>query len=228
MPDSIVFEIALLGMSVATVLSTTACFYLYRWRQIITAERALFVPEELVARFRALTAEFARQERLVSTSGEGTAALIRLLEKKVDVATVATSDLAKASRTWQDALDDRDTEIRRLKEGYDFEVMRRFVGRFARAKSAADDFYQESDFSAKAFDHVRRLLADALEECGVEEFAPKVGDDFRNVEGVEDNPRTIATGDPAEAFRIIEVMARGYRFTRNGQGAVILAKKCRG
>lgn len=222
MQASIIFEIAVLGLSGATVLSTAACFYLYRWRRTITAEQALFVPEELIVHFRALRAEFARQARLVSTSEGGTAALLRVLEKKVDTAALATSDLAKASKTWQNALDDRDAEIRRLKEGYDFEVMRRFVGRFARAKSAADDFYREGEFSAKAFDHVRRLLADALEECGVEEFAPKVGDDFRTVDGVEDNPRTIETSNPAEAFRITNIVAHGYRFARNGQGAVIL------
>jgi len=216
------YVVALVAMALATIISSAISLYLYRWRRIITAEQALFAPEELIVRLRSLSDEIAQQATIRSANEKDISILVKGVGKKVDSSATLVSDLLKASTTWQRALDERDEEIRRLRSGYDLQVFGRFIGRFIRAKTAADEFYADRDFCQKSFEHVKRLLADALEECGVEEYSPKIGDDYRTAEGVEDSPRVVETTNAADAFRIISVTAPGYRHVGSGEPTIIV------
>jgi hypothetical protein len=209
-------------MALATIVASVTSFYLYRWRRIITSEQALFAPEELILRLRSLSDELERHGAVRSAGEKEIGSLVKNVGKKVESSASVISDLLRATTTWQQALDERDAEIRRLRSGYDLQVFGKFVGRFIRAKLATDEFLADGDFSQKSFDHVRRLLADALEECGVEEFSPKVGDDFRAAEGVEDSPRVIETANAADAFRIMSVLSPGYRYVGSTESAIIV------
>lgn len=214
--------VAIVALALAVIVSSAISFYLYRWRRIITDEQALFVPEELIAALRSLTNELDQHEAQRLAGQKEVNSLVKNVGKKVDGASSVLSDLLSASTTWQRALDERDAEIRRLRSGHDQEVFGRFVGRFVRAKVAADEFDEDEDFSRKSFDHLRRLLTDALEECGVEQFSPNIGDDFRTAEGVEDSPRVVETTNVADAFRIVSVLAPGYRYVGSGETTIIV------
>ena len=220
--NSFALAVALIVMALATITATAVSLYLYRWRRIITAEHALFVPEELVVQLRSLVVQIGQHAaaRLAGEKQIGNA--MSSVGKKVDGSISALSDLLRATDTWQRALDERDTEIRRLRAGHDLEVFRKFIGRFIRAKVAVDEFSRDREFDQKAFDHVRRLLADALEECGIEEFSPRIGDDFRTTEGVEDSPRVVETENAADAFRIVSVLTPGYRHVGFGATTIVV------
>jgi hypothetical protein len=67
-------------------------------------------------------------------------------------------------------------------------------------------------------------LDDAFEECGVEQFAPRVGTDYRNAKGVADNPRVIDTHDPARSFAIADIVEPGYRFRQSQLDTIVPAR----
>jgi hypothetical protein len=69
-------------------------------------------------------------------------------------------------------------------------------------------------------------LNDAFDECGVEQFTPKIGSDYRNAQGVADNPRVVHSNDSVEAFSITEILEAGYRFRDNPREIIVPARVC--
>ena len=49
-------------------------------------------------------------------------------------------------------------------------------------------------------------MDDALSECDVETFSPKIGDNFKTSLGVADNPDIIETSNESEDSKIAEVL----------------------
>jgi hypothetical protein len=115
------------------------------------------------------------------------------------------------------ALDAKDDEIRRYRNGHDAHLFRRFLHRFIRVDQALRQFSQDGGAHSQERQQIQRLLADALEECGVEKFEPRVGEDYRATPGLSDNPKIVAPPDAASAFRIVEVIEPGYRL-RHSEG----------
>ncbi len=120
-------------------------------------------------------------------------------------------------RKMRNALDERDKEIRRFKRGYDVEVYRKFLTKFARLDQAFAYFEAQEHVTADNLASLRRLLANALEDCGVEPFAPKVGTDYRTAVGVSDHPKVIDTKNPGDDFVIAEVLEMGYQVRGTSQ-----------
>ena len=120
-------------------------------------------------------------------------------------------------RKMRSALDERDKEIRRFKRGYDVEVYRKFLTKFARLDQAFAYFEAQEQITADNLVSLRRLLANALEDCGVEPFAPMVGADYRTAFGVSDHPKVIDTKNPGDDFVIAEVLEMGYQVRGTSQ-----------
>ena len=129
--------------------------------------------------------------------------------------------------TLQKALDERDAEIRRLKAGYDAHIFQKFIGRFIRVDHAIEDFIAMDRFDKDGFEQIRAVLDDALDECGVERFGPEVGADYRQADGVADNPKVVAPESREDEFKIVEVLEPGYRMRGQEGFEVILASKVR-
>ena len=87
-------------------------------------------------------------------------------DPSIDEPNKVIAQLFEASATMQSALDKKDMEIKRLKEGYDTELIRRFVGRFLRVKGAITDARSSHDtIDINTINQIGRLLEDALDEC---------------------------------------------------------------
>jgi hypothetical protein len=197
--------LALVTMAVATLAAVSIAFYLYRWRRIISSNQALFVPEELISQVRALRSEFAHvATNSFEASKRHSAEIGKIHKNLVSIG----SEILGAAATWQKALDERDAEVRKLRSGYDLEVFRRFIGRFARARLAVDDLQTVPPI--EELEQLGRLLDDAFDECGVERFSPKSGEDFRSAFGVDDSPKKIPSSNPDDAFRIVETISPGF------------------
>ena len=86
-----------------------------------------------------------------------------------------SEELLESFLTLQRALSERDSEISRLKSGYDSQIYRRFLTKFIRIANVLRELQLEAGTSSdqKNFTYLSRLMGDALEECGVEEFEPK-------------------------------------------------------
>ena len=111
----------------------------------------------------------------------------------------------------QKKLDEKDQEIKNLREGYDLRIYKRFLRQFVKINQAINSYIRDRQFGEQEFENIEYLLADALEEAGVERFSPAVGDDYGAADGVADDPKPVETKNPNLNRTIKEVLDEGYR-----------------
>lgn len=210
--------IALTVMSIATLLAVAITFYLYRWRRLLLANSHMVVPEAFGSWINTLNSEIRKNSQSVTNGFDSFNQRCGSIEERV-------SSLIDTFMTLHKALDEKDAEIKRLKRGYDAEIYRKFIARFIRVDQAVEDILASGQVNPADLQLVKRLLEDAFDECGLEKFSPNIGDDFRQTQGVADNPKVIPPEKPDDAFNIAEVLEAGYR-RRNQEGyEVILPAK---
>ena len=210
--------IAIGCLSVTTLISVGMSFYLYRWRKPSLVRDATSVPEALGRKLdgfgRALhsieDAFNSETKKMQNISVDNTAKLDAMTE---------------IFMTLKGAVDERDNEIRRLKRGYDQEVFRRFLARFIRVHQSLRDTLNSDTENSEHMEVLRRLLEDAFDECGLEVFQPKLGEDFRKADGVAENPRTEIATTAEQEFRIVEIIEQGYRLSGLEQDEVLVPAK---
>lgn len=212
--------IAVALMAIATTVSVLVSFYLYRWRKILLANPNTVVPEEWAGSLRRVSHDLEiLQKSYESNTG--------ILAHQAGETNHRMVNLTETFMTLQKALDERDQEIARLKRGYDAQVFRKFVGRFLRVDQALDDVLESEGIEKTDLLRIRRLLQDAFAECGVEHFEPPLGADYRDAEGVADNPKTTPPNDPGDAYKIVEILEPGYRMQNHGGCEIIVPAKVR-
>jgi len=218
--SSSVLNIAVLIMAIATAASVATSLYLYRWRRILLADPKLLVPEELGKYLGELG-------QSVTELGNAMSHGLQCVEQATGKNSADVANMIETFMTLQKAVDERDEEIKRYRRGYDAQAYRRFINRFIRVDQFIDACLESGPESADELRQVRRLLQDALDECGVEAFAPEVGADSRKADGIADNPKTARTDRSADAFRIVEVIEPGYRLNGGDGAEVLLPAKVR-
>ena len=214
--------LVLIGASLlVTSLSIGVSFWMYYVRSILLKEGPALVPEKWGLILQNLTSTTTiSSQQLVATINS-----VFLLSKGQSE---KSESLLKSFLTLQDALSLRDKEIERLKEGYDTKVFKKFLMRFVRASRAIREIHDESigTNQEKDYKYLLRLIEDALEECGVELYTPKLGLDYREVgPEIADNPKTIATIDPDQDYMIAGVDSPGYIIASEGGVQVIVPAK---
>jgi len=217
---------ALIAMSLATFVAVVTSYYFYRWRRIIAFEgKVVTVPEELIAQIAAFRADLKTVQSAVDNARSDQKKRADHFLQQIGKTDKVVEQLLETTLSLQSALDQRDAEIKRLQRGYDAELMRRFIGRFVRVKIVVADTESQSVFDRSSVHQIRRLLDDALDECGVEEFSPKIGEDFRTATGVADNPRIVETADANKNFQIADILEPGYRFRNFASDNIILPSR---
>jgi uncharacterized protein YukE len=217
-PVSQWMPMTLTAMALALLVSTAISFYLYRWRKILLNQTHLVVPEQ----FGQWTLQLARD---VNELSRALAASNKLVAQQSRDTHRDVSNLSETFMTMQQALDEREREIQRLKRGYDAHVFRKFVSRFIRVDQAVEDFQKAGSADANGLDQIRRLLEDAFAECDVERFQPEVGDDYREAFGVADQPKTIEGENLDDAFKIAGVLESGYLIRSADSCEVVIPAK---
>lgn len=122
----------------------------------------------------------------------------------------AAKDFASALKTLRNALDERDQEIKRLQRGHDNAVFRKFVTRFIRVDQAIQYFLKNAEGSVDHLESIHSLMEDALRECDVQQFYPKIGSDYRSAFGVAEHPKILTTSVREDDCRIAEILEPGY------------------
>jgi hypothetical protein len=215
-----VLIVLLIVLSAATLISVAITFYLYRWRRLALANTQMVVPEAFARWIWNIDKQIATLVRSIMANTRG-------VEKWGGSAEKSIADLVDTFMTLQKALDERDAEIRRLRTGYDAHIFQKFISRFIRVDQAIEDFIGMDKIDKDGFEQIRAVLEDALDECGVERFGPKIGEDYRQADGVADNPKVVAPESRNDEFKIIEVLEPGYRLRLQEGFEVILASKVR-
>lgn len=210
---SIAFSI----LSLTTLASIITSFYLYRWRRILLANPNTVVPEEWAKYLHAVGVNIEKLSNSVQSNISQTSQDSKVNIQKID-------NMISTFMELQDALDSKDREISRLKNGYDAEIFRKFIARFARVDQAIEDAIIGNPTSDDLL-LIKRLMEDAFEECGVNKTSPNIGDDYRTVRGVSDNPKVVLTNDPSLEFKITEIIEYGYETTSGVERKSIIPSK---
>jgi len=212
--------VALVTLAIALLISISISFYLYRWRKILLSEPHMLVPEELGSWLSKLSHHVNGLTRTITSSAESVEGQSRATHQGV-------AELSETFMTMQQALDEREREIQRLKRGYDSEIFRKFVSRFIRVDQAVEDFQRSGSANEIGLEQIRRLLEDAFAECNVECFRPEISDDYRKAFGVADNPKSVKSNQPEEDFKIAEVLESGYLIRSGKNREIIVPAKVR-
>jgi hypothetical protein len=208
-PNSWLYAIAVL-LSIGLIVSVLVSFYLYRWRRILLSSPHLLVPEELGERIHSHEKALRLIEKAFVTK-------TMRLEERSGLMSGQITSLIDTFMALQNAIDEKDQEIKRFKNGYDIQVFRRYLYRFVRVHQSIVDFERDGELGEREISFIKRLLEDALDECGVEPFEPEIGGDFREIDGVADRPQTILTETAEENFKVAEVTESGYRIRTEGE-----------
>ena len=216
-PSSLVYA-ALIIMSIATLFSIIISFYLYKWRRILLTQPNLLVPEEWGSYLDAVGKSMGRLEASFAKN-------ISHIASETSESSARISNMTETYMSLQNTLDEKDSEIRRLKRGYDAEIFRKYLSRFIRIDQTIDDYMHINGSDSNMLEQLKRLFEDALDECGVESFSPKVGEDYRRAFGVADNPKKILTENLEEEFIIAEILESGYRLRNGDDYQIIIPSK---
>jgi molecular chaperone GrpE (heat shock protein) len=213
----ITISIYAIATSLALILSVLLSIHLYRWRKISLSKPDTLVPKEWekVLNQVSLTVQ---QNQLQSIDARSKS---QYLHEEVYKNSEKTLE---AFMSLHKAMDEKDKEIERLKQGYDSYIYKKFLKRFLKTYIAAKDMLEEDPTNA-SLKEAQDMLSDALQECDVEEFEPRIGDDVRHAKGIADGPRIIDTADLAKDFAIAEIIDHGYWVRGDTTTLVILEAK---
>ena len=179
---------------------------------------------EQEAGFRQLS---ENQEKFQQGLEAGLNRVFERIQKDSGEAKQGVIDILDAFRSLQNALDAKDKEIDRLRQGYDLEIYRRFVGRFIRlekviAEDMADIEAGKHD-ARETLEDIRTLLEDALEDSGLKRHYPSVGTDIRDADGVDGYKEQRPAETEEQVLTIAEVLEPGWKLDAPG-GPVFLKK----
>ena len=211
---------AVIGLSIATIVAVATSFYLYYWRRVLLAQPSAVVPEAWAKYLHQVGRRLSDLDTSMSRTRQE-------LVQSSSASSKQIADMVETLMTLQNALDARDAEIRRLKNGYDAQVFRQFLFRFIRVQQALHDITAQADGDRQQLGMLKALMEDALDECGVEAFEPTLGKDWRREKGVADKPQNTKTDDPGIVDQIAEVLEPGYRLMSGEEPDVIRPAKVR-
>ncbi len=214
---NVLFYIAIVVLALTTLLSIGISFYLYRWRKVLVENNHFVVPEEWAKCLQDLSVNFLELRQVIGGELQVVGTESKSNTEKVTAMTETYMEL-------QNVLDEKDKEIKRLRKGYDAEIFKRFVRRFARIEQSIDDFIFEDGESDQLM-MLRRLFEDAFDECGICKFSPETGEDYRRANGVSDNPKFKITENTEDEFKICEILEAGYKLNAGVDEEVILPAK---
>jgi len=204
---------------VALVVSLWVNLFLLKWRRSVTAGDVSIVPSELLGivsqQTKAVT-ELKNQQRKHSDDlFQNLTNFASLIERKSDETHSSSSELLVAFTGLQKSLTDKDTEIERLRNGYDFEIYRKFLNRFIKLERIVgeeiEDLCAGKGDAVESLKDIETLLRQALAECGLTTFEPEIGASICDTDGVDENYKRRPAEKPEQALTIAEVIEPGWR-----------------
>jgi hypothetical protein len=210
--------VVLIGSMLIAVISLGINFWLYYVRAMLLKDGPALVPEKWGVLLANLSFETAKSREDISESAQ---ALLRASGKQ----DARLEGLLESFLTLQQAISNRDDEIKRLRKGYDGKVFKRFLLRFIKASIAINEIKDGAKNSDQFqnLSYVARLLENALEECAVTELKPELNTDYRKLGAeVADGPEIVITEDDTLNFKIAEIKTPAYVIEGEGGYEVLI------
>ena len=191
------------------------CLLMLLWRRVRLGKTVALVPE-------VWGAQLSKAARVFQNDSQKLYYATEKLTRHSQTHSEKILQMEETFMTFQKALDEKDAEIKRYKEGYDQQVFVKFLRRFVRLGKHIDKLIERNQ-NDKDFKNIKLLLKDALEECGVFSFAPGIGEDYRDLgKAVADEPSFENTHDSNKDFTIARVEEEGYKLEGTAQEVIIL------
>lgn len=125
-------------------------------------------------------------------------------------------DLTEQMSAIRDYAADQQERVKRLQDGYDWNIIRNFCLRVIRCIDNLESRIEKlssKKASTRALEEIKDELVFALESTGVEQFAPQVNSEYRgqerNAEAVKEKQNC---DDPSLTGKIAEVIRPGYQY----------------
>ena len=126
------------------------------------------------------------------------------------------SDLTQEVSAIREFASQQQDHVRRLQDGYDWNIIKRFCLRVIRCIDNLDDRINrltEEEIEFQGLEDVRDELIFALESSGVEQFEPELGSDYKGQEKyLEAVKERLETEDAGLSGKIAEVVRFGYKY----------------
>lgn len=135
---------------------------------------------------------------------------IKSLRNDLSTLMKTINDMSQTFMTLKTNLDQKDEEIARYKDGYDATIFKNFLLRFTRVDKVIKEYLGDNKIDINGLKDIQIQMNDALAECDVEVFSPKIGANFKSAIGVADNPEIRETSDKSQDSTIAEILMPGY------------------
>jgi len=198
-------------LGLVTLVSLLTTFWLYRWRRVVIAGRDIVVPETFAKQVESIINVVSASSKELSGIANEQTGKVGQFRKSLEGLDQNIQNMIETYMSLQSSLDQKDNEIARFKEGYDSKVFHDFLLRFTRVDRVIQEYLEDNKIDLNGLEDIHEVMKDALEECGVEEFSPSIGEDYLSLEGVAGNPKKIYTEDEAKNHTICKVIKAGYR-----------------
>lgn len=213
--------VVIIAALLITAVSLGVSFWLYYIRSLYLKDGPALVPEKWGVLINDL--RYDTNQSNIDTL-ERLSAVIEASSQQ----SAKSEALLESFLTLQDTITNRDKEIARLKKGHDSKIFKRFITRFIRVSISLEEIYEEAKETdqAKNYKYLCRKIQNALEECGVEQFSPPIGCDYRELgPEVDDDPKVLEIEDASKNFQIASVESPAYVIEGEGDREIILPSK---
>ena len=208
----------LISLLLNTFLVTIA-IYLFKWRRIINDNQVSIVPSELLSDFNKNQSELAKLSKRLDK-----------FEKNILNSKKEDSELIKEINEYlfnlTKIVKKKDEDISRLREGYDTKIFKGFLNRFFRAYRIVEEdlelYMKEGNQQfTKLLNNLKCALKEAFLNCGLEEFSPRKGENYKEAFGVSENIVNIETEIESEDMKIAEIKSSGFKIKNDYGNEVI-------
>lgn len=201
------------------IFFTCITVYLFKWRKIISDSQTSIVPSELLLDFNKNQSELLRLSRKLDKFEKATSkskkAEFEVIKEIQEYLSLLTKSVSK-----------KDEEISKLKEGYDTKIFKRFLDRFFRVYRIIEEdleFYTDEGNQKfiKLLNNLKLALKEAFLDCGLEEFSPQKGEEYKKAFGVSENIINIETNIESENMKIAKIKSSGFKINNEYGNEVV-------
>lgn len=126
------------------------------------------------------------------------------------------TDLTEQMSAIREFAAEQQTQVKKLQDGYDWMLIKRFCLRMIRCIDNVDDRIRQiaaENKDTSAMEDIRDEMVFALESSGVEPYEPEVGRDYRGLEKyAEAVKERKENDDPEKTGKIAEIVRPGYQY----------------
>tara|TARA_S200000501_G_scaffold323586_1_gene320323 strand:- start:97 stop:681 length:585 start_codon:yes stop_codon:yes gene_type:complete len=146
------------------------------------------------------------------------------LQSNFDRLFKSNDDMVKTFLNMQNKLNEQDEEIKKLRKGYETQIFSKFLMRFIRVKQIINDNYKKSSLDTNFIDRLILRFNDALEECNVTVFKPKLGENINTFKHDDFEIINVITENQEKDDTITEIIDEGYKLNKLNNEYEILIK----